>query len=221
MGKKKAPGEDVLLLQQLDRRKLAHVPDPTGQRSGSDRRDDHRYDEERPQYATFAGRRFLTDFPVRVKSKGKRKTKGHCTNLSQTGMLIELPEGSEAYEVGDELALRFRLKPGTLHEGTEKKYRTKAQVVRVSEDGKQIGVQFAHALYEIRKRTVDTLLFSLAAFFLFVVTVCIILLRAESILYFTSNAVLYGYSIVTATFLLTRYLFDDRSCRYRWRQRRR
>ena len=205
--KKKAPIEDVLLLPQLDRRKLAHVPDPTGQRSGTDRRDNRQDDASRPQYATFAGQRFVTDFPVRVKSKKAGKLNGRCANLSQTGMRIEFEEVSRAYEVGEELRLKFHLKPGTLHEGTEKKYRVKAKVVRVSEDGTQIGVQFARALYELRKRTVDTLLFSVAAFFLFMVTVCIILLRAESVLYFTSNAVLYGYSIVTATFLLTRYLF--------------
>ncbi len=207
MGKKKAPVEDILLLPQLDRRKLAHVPDPTGQRSGHERRDNHEYDESRPQYATFAGKRFVTDFPVRIKGKKNRKIRGRCINLSQTGMLIDIPEAEKSYAVGDELKLRFHLKAGTLHEGTEKKYRTRAKVTRVSEDGTKVGVQFARALYEIRKRTVDTMLFSLAAFFLFVVTVCIILLRAESILYFTSNAVLYGYSIVTATFLLTRYLF--------------
>lgn len=205
--KKKAPIEDILLLPQLDRRKLAHVPDPTGQRSGVDRRNNRQDDHSRPQYATFAGRRFVTDFPVRVKPKKSRTLSGRCTNLSQTGMRIEFPEAAQRCAVGEELQLRFRLKPGTLHEGTEKTYHTKAKVVRISEDGKQIGVQFARALYEIRKRTVDTLLFSLAAFFLFMVTVCIILLRAESVLYFTSNAVLYGYSIVTATFLLTRYLF--------------
>lgn len=207
MGKKKAPIEDVLLLPQLDRRKLSHVPDPTGQRSNSGRRDNRQDDRSRPQYATFAGQRFVTDFPVRVKKKKAGKARARCTNLSQTGMRIEFAEPTDTYAVGDEVKLRFRLKPGTLHEGTEKRYRTKAKVVRVSEDGKQIGVRFSRALYEQRKRTVDTALFSLAAFFLFVVTVCIILLRAESILYFTSNAVLYGYSIVTATFLLTRYLF--------------
>ena len=48
---------------------------------------------------------------------------------------------------------------------------------------------------------------SAASIFLFVTVICILLLRVESILYFKFNKYLYLYSIIAATFLLTRYWF--------------
>lgn len=47
----------------------------------------------------------------------------------------------------------------------------------------------------------------LASFFLFVVVFVIIMMRAESVLYFRFNKTLYLYSIIAATLLLSRYLF--------------
>ena len=50
-------------------------------------------------------------------------------------------------------------------------------------------------------------MFTLAIFFLAVITLIIVLMRAESVIYFKFNRWLYLYSIIAATFLLTRYLF--------------
>ncbi|MBP3452478.1 MAG: glycosyltransferase [Clostridia bacterium] len=207
MAKAKAPIEDVLLRPKLDRRKLAHVPDPTRQRSGVDRRDNKQADESRPQYATFAGQRYIVSLPVKIRAGGKRIA-AHCEDISQTGMLVRIKkEDMERFRKDQHVKLRFHLEEGILHEGTEKRYRMGATVVRVAEDTECIALQFDTTLYENRKRVVDTSLFALAAFCLACVTVMIVLLRSESILYFRTNALLYGYSIVTATFLLTRYLF--------------
>lgn len=208
MGKKKAPIEDVLLRPKADRRLLAHVPDPTRQRSGVDRRDHKQSDARRPQYATFAGQRYHVNFPVKLHAGGRTLT-GTCTDISQTGMLIQIKKGGDIshLEKDQRVKLKFHLEEGTLHEGTEKHYRMGATVVRLQEDSGVLAVRFDMTLYENRKRVVDTSLFTLAAFCLLAVTVIIILLRSESILYFQTNALLYGYSIVTATFLLTRYLF--------------
>lgn len=207
MAKAKAPIEDVLLRPKLDRRKLAHVPDPTRQRSGVDRRDNKQADGSRPQYATFAGQRYIVSLPVKIRVGGKRIT-AHCEDISQTGMLVHIKkEDMKLFQKDQRVKLRFHLEEGILHEGTEKHYRIGATVVRVVEDSECIALQFNTTLYENRKRVVDTSLFTLAAFCLICVTVMIVLLRSESILYFRTNALLYGYSIVTATFLLTRYLF--------------
>lgn len=207
MGKKKAPIEDALLRPKADRRLLAHVPDPTRQRSGVDRRDNKQSDTHRPQYATFAGQRYHVDLPVKVRVNDKTLT-ATCTDISQTGMLVSIKkEDMDLFQKDQRVKLHFHLEEGILQEGTEKRYHIGATVVRVAESSCQIALQFATTLYENRKRVVDTSLFTLAAFCLAAVTVIIILLRSESILYFRTNALLYGYSIVTATFLLTRYLF--------------
>lgn len=207
MGKKKAPIEDVLLRPKADRRLLAHVPDPTRQRSGVDRRDNKQSDTHRPQHATFAGQRYHVNFPLKIRVNGKTVT-ATCTDISQTGMLVQLKDQDELsrFEKDQHVRLRFHLKEGILHEGTEKHYRIGATVVRLLGEHAQIAIRFDTTLYENRRR-VDSSLFTLAAFCLLTVTVIIILLRSESILYFQTNALLYGYSIVTATFLLTRYLF--------------
>lgn len=205
MANKTAPVEDVLLRPKSDRRKLAHVPDPTRQRCGVDRRDHLQSDGKRPQYATFAGQRYDVSMDVVIRWDG-HEVKGECVDISQTGMRVKLPDDAVRPDKDAQVRLRFHLQEGILHEGTEKRYRTNARVVRHTDDN-HIALAFERPLYQQRKRTVDTALFTVAAFCLFAVTVCIILLRAESILYFRSNALLYGYSIVTATFLLTRYLF--------------
>ena len=50
-------------------------------------------------------------------------------------------------------------------------------------------------------------MFTVASFFLAVIALIIVLMRAESVIYFKFNRWLYLYSIIAATFLLTRYLF--------------
>ena len=208
MGKKKAPLEDVLLRPKSDRRLLAHVPDPTRQRSGVDRRDNKQSDANRPQYATFAGQRYHVNLPVKIIVNGKTIA-GTCSDISQTGMLIHLKKDTdlEHLEKDQHVKVKFHLTEGILQEGTEKRYRIGATIVRLVDGCADVAVHFDMTLYENRKRVVDTSLFTLAAFCLLAVTVIIILMRSESILYFQTNALLYGYSIVTATFLLTRYLF--------------
>jgi hyaluronan synthase len=48
---------------------------------------------------------------------------------------------------------------------------------------------------------------TIASLLLFAVSLCVMLMRAESVIYFKFNRVLYTYSIIAAAFLLTRYLF--------------
>ncbi len=89
----------------------------------------------------------------------------------------------------------------------EKRYRINAAVIRADAEHYQYAFQFAEPLYRYlqRRRTTTSLPWrrsSSSACRLFV-----IMLRTESVLYFQFNKGLYLYSIVAATFLLSRYLF--------------
>lgn len=209
MSKKKAI-EDIILEAEADRRLMPNVPDPSCRRSNHDRRDNHDEDASRPQYATYAGQRFALKIDVRVELDSGVKLKAETKDISQTGMMLQLPgdRRSVPFHIGQRLRLTFRLHEGDLQEGTEKRYkRVRAEVVRVSDDGQTLAVHFSRPLYDERKAT-DRLLFMLATLFLFICTLVILLMRVESIASFGSNPVLYGYSILTALFLLTRYLFS-------------
>ena len=209
MSKKKAI-EDIILEAEADRRLMPNVPDPSCRRSNHDRRDNHDEDASRPQYATYAGQRFALKIDVRVELDSGVKLKAETKDISQTGMMLQLPgdRRSVPFHIGQRLRLTFRLHEGDLQEGTEKRYkRVRAEVVRVSDDGQTLAVHFSRPLYDERKAT-DRLLFMLATLFLFICTLVILLMRVESIVSFGSNPVLYGYSILTALFLLTRYLFS-------------
>lgn len=208
MGKKKKV-EDILLRPKPDRRLLAHVPDPEGVRQTLDRRAVEAAEDKRPQYAQFAGQRYMTNFPIAVHMPRGTRLRAHCRDISQTGLLLQLDRASDTLRVGprDTCKLDFNLLPGTLQEGTEKHFKIKATLVRSSPDKGEYAFQFTEPLYRYLRRTKDGWLFSLAAFFLFLVTLVILLLRTESVVYFAANRWLYLYSIITAAFLLTRYLF--------------
>ncbi|NSL50121.1 glycosyltransferase family 2 protein, partial len=66
---------------------------------------------------------------------------------------------------------------------------------------------FLETLSQYAAKKKNWYMLSAASLCLFFITACIMLMRAESILYFKFNKLLYTYSIIAATFLLTRYLF--------------
>ncbi len=208
MGNKKRI-QDTMLHTVADRRQLNYVPDPTLERKRNDRRNNMQEDTHRPEYARYAGTRYEeTSLYVNIRTPAKTKLRCRCVNISQTGMKIALPEFSETslMRPGETLKLKFELEPGMMQEGTEKKYRLKANVVRVSEEDGWAALQFQEPLYKARRGT-STLYFTLAAAFLFVITFAILLMRWESVTNFSENAVLYGYSLLTCVFLLSRYFF--------------
>ncbi len=190
-----------------DRRQLPHVPDSTGVRRVLDRRDNLEEDAKRPQYARFAGQRFLADFPVQVFPEGGAPFRARCVDISQTGMRLRSAGATALPRAGQRVALKFLLLPGVLAEGTEKRYRLRADVVWSAREEGAFAVKFHTPLYVSRRRVKDTLMVSSASFLLFLVTLVILLMRTESVLYFSQNSTLYAYSIVTAGFLLSRYLF--------------
>ena len=206
--KKKKEVSDLLLHETKDRRLFPNVPDPSGRRSNSSRRNNHD-GEQRPEYAQFAGQRYEVAIKVTINHE-KARLVGQTENISQTGMLVKLPETTDLSVIdGQPVTLDFQLEEGDLQEGTEKRYRRlKARVVRVIPARHCAAIQFDQPLYEARRKT-DRFLFLLATLFLFFCSAVIMLMRVESIRYFATNPWLYGYSIMTALFLLSRYLFGS------------
>lgn len=216
--KRKKNTEDVLLVEKKDRRILSHVPDKTKERGSGERRG---YDTSRVHsYEDYiaekeSGIRYITGFDVEVRTFVKGDVRRKCTcravDISNTGMLIEMKgEDYRALENVEKLRARFRVTPGSMPEGYEMRVNQKINVVRriVTEDGRYlVGISFTKHLHNYAAANKDRYMFTAAVTLLAFIIACIMLMRAESIIYFKFNKLLYLYSIVTAIFLLSRYIF--------------
>lgn len=159
--------------------------------------------------------RYVADFEVLLVPKGKKKssgTKGQAADISGTGLLLRVPDAS-SLEVGDMVKARFRIPPGAMPEGFESAVRIDASIVRQfvnkteSGDELMLAIEFEKPLTDYFQRKRWGYSVYSASALLFVSVLFIMLMRAESIIYFKYNMVLYLYSIIAALFLLTRYLF--------------
>ena len=171
---------DILEIKKKDRRLLNHVPDITGTRSNHDRRE----------------QRYEVCYDVKVNS-----IKATISDVSTTGCLIksdkELPEHAK---------LTFEISPGSMPEGYEAKIKSlPAKLVRHHND--EYGYEFETTLSEYITKKRQRYMITMASIFMAVVVFIIIMMRAESVIFFKFNKWLYLYSIMAATFLLTRYLF--------------
>ena len=210
--------EDKLVFEKEDRRLLNHVPDKTHERDNSERRG---YDFDGvTSYEEYieeqvSGIRYVTGFDVELKtySATDRKLKITCTvvDISNTGMLVELKESDyDALESVKNLKARFRVVPGSMPEGYEMRVNQKVEVVRrfIAGDGKcKCGISFTKSLHNYAAANKDRYMLTASALLITFAVSCIMLMRAESIIYFKFNKMLYLYSIITAVFLLSRYLF--------------
>lgn len=215
--------EDILLVTKPDRRLISKAPDKEGVRTNVDRR--HVIGKEEPKGISKIikneemGRRYLVDYEVSIQyiSGGKKvKCIGKSVDMSTTGMLLEVsPEIAENLSQTSNIKLKFVIIPGSMPEGYEMTVNIAANYRRMDKnsDGKTLcAVEFAESLAQYAARKKNLYMLSAASFSLFFITACVFLMRAESVLYFKFNKVLYTYSIIAATFLLTRYLF---ACFYR------
>ena len=207
---------DVLLSQHQDRRILPDVPDPTGQRSASDRRGNDREVKcvEEAIRRRKSGIRYQSAFSVTLTYQteaGKAQTLScRSRDISETGILLRLPEGcAQDLSQVKNIHLRFRIPAGSMPEGHEMKVCTAASFARQFEkDGARMAAfAFAEDLGTYIQRNKDRYLYTMSVLLLLLISMTVALMRAESIIYFKYNAVLYSYSIVAALFLLSRYLF--------------
>lgn len=223
--KKKAPVEDdVLFRLKPDRRLLSYAPDVTGHRTNRDRRGRDSADTGtssgyiKLQQDDKNGQRYLVDYSVTVRFTlhGQKKSvqmKGE--DISTTGILLTTPSSAEQVPLmeAEDVRLTFEITPGSMPEGYEMMVRKiPATCVREASrpDGAHLyGMQFKSTLAEFSNTHRKNYMLAVASFFLAVIVFVIVLMRAESVIYFQFNRWLYLYSIIAATFLLTRYLFGS------------
>ncbi len=208
---KETSQKDVLLKIKKDRRLLSHVPDPTGQRQISDRRgqdEEGNKDLDAIICQHKKGIRYITNFSVSIMQE-KTTLKALCMDISDTGLLLQFEDEKEyeAIKGQSHVKLKFQIPPGAMPEGRESRYKLSASVVRSVDETRQIGLQFLEDLGTYDRRRKDRYLMFGAALSLAFVSFCVVLMRMESFIYFRYHTLLYAYSIIAATFLLTRYLF--------------
>ncbi len=204
--KTRSAPEDVLLHPKPDRRHLAYVPDPDAIRMKMDRRGDASSATEQK-----LNQRYEAAFPVRVRIDGRfSEYRATCKDISGSGILLKFKSESDALRVyrSKNARLRFRIPPGALAEGMEAKYKLPARAARIVEnDPQSCAMRFHEPLQSYLGKRRDRYALTMAALMMFFVALIIMFMRTESILYFEFNKTLYAYSIVTAIFLLSRYLF--------------
>ena len=113
-------------------------------------------------------------------------------------------------ENAQDIRIKFHVEPGTLPEGFEMNIRTGARVARttrVHPGQYQVGLIYTEDLAEYAKKKKDRYILTMSSALLFFISLFILLMRSESIIYLKYNSVLYLYSIIAAVFLLSRYLF--------------
>ena len=210
--------DDILLVEKPDRRLLAYVPDITEERLNSDRRGSSvgagGEDYEDILQLKKSGIRYMVNFEVQLTSGivNKIRCKGIAVDVSNTGMLIRFSKGDgEVVRNAERLWARFTVSPGSMPEGYEMKVNQQVRVVRVidnkEDDTMMCAVIFTKTLSDYAAVNKDRYMLTASAILLGFISLCIMLMRAESIIFFKFNKWLYLYSIVTALFLLSRYFF--------------
>ena len=208
--------QEILFEEKQDRRLLSHVPDATGKRSNYSRRGavDTLRTEDYAQYEQNAksGQRYLVDYPVTIHLSNGSVMEARAVDISTTGILVQIPttDGQEP-SFDKDVKLTFEIVPGSLPEGYEMKVKKLPALVarKFRKDTGEIlfGIEFKTTLAEYAAKNRRDYRLWTATFFLAVIAFIIVLMRAESVIYFKFNRWLYLYSIIAAMFLLTRYLF--------------
>ncbi len=215
--KKRRKEEDVLLHEKSDRRLMPDVPALTGERKLTDRRGNLTQEGmsfEQISRKRKLGIRYLNDYEVDVivygtGKKQKFRAKTQDVSLGGLGLVVPAAQKDSILEA-KKLKLKFHVEPGSLPEGYEMNVKTYAVPVReakLSGDEWLIGCEFAADLSEYARHRKDRYMLMMSSLMLFFISAFILLMRSESIVYFKYNKWLYLYSIITAFFLMSRYLF--------------
>lgn len=150
---------------------------------------------------------------ITIKSREKDKINGNILEISDKKVIVKVKkEDAIKMKRKDVLFLRFKLSEGNMPEGYEGKVKTRAIVMNMYEysnekDEKYIEFLFDKSLrtyFSKRKWPINLIISSI---FILLIIMNIIFMRVESIKFFSYQPVLYGYSLITALYLITRYIF--------------
>lgn len=208
---------DILLKERKDRRILPDVPDPSGKRSPIDRRGVYtdNQDIQNIMLKRKSGTRYVGVFDVDVsftdESGVKRKYTLQSRDISDSGILLRAdnPDVVNQLEKSKDIKLDFNIPPGSMPEGHEMRIKTGANYIRtcMKDDEVCVGFQFVEDLLTYIQRHKDRYLYTTCIVLLLIVSLLVVLMRSESVIYYKYNAILYTYSIIAAIFLLSRYFF--------------
>ena len=212
---------DILMKPRPDRRLLPNVPDSEQRRTTIDRRHlritikDGFNDFREIEQEEAGGKRYLIDYDVKVEADKafqlRKKFMVKAIDISCSGILLRIPTDLIQYFSSLKTArLKFNIVPGSLTEGLEMSVNMLADVVRIASqtDGTALcGLKFHENLVEYANSRKGRYLLPVTSFLLACIVLVIILMRTESVVYFKFNKTLYMYSIIAATFLLSRYIF--------------
>lgn len=200
--------QEVLTLVKKDRRKLSNIPDPHQIRHQVDRRGISANDlDANEQYVQRQqGQRYVSNFPVKLLSTKEAAQTVTCLDISNKGMLVR---SDEPIHTEQAVTLKFKIDGGVMPEGYEAHVSIRATPIRAyEEDGDYYqAFEFEQPLNRYMKKRRWGLSIFAASLFLLFCAVIVLLMRTESVLYFKFNKFLYLYSLIAATFLLSRYVF--------------
>ncbi|WP_034601502.1 glycosyltransferase family 2 protein [Clostridiisalibacter paucivorans] len=208
--------KDVFLKPKPDRRILPNVPDAEKIRNNIDRRGSRKENSsvENAKKINEMGTRYLNTYKVQGTFIAKDKSIVNYTfnsvDISGTGILLEIDSEKqlETIKSAEKIKLKFEIIPGTMPEGYETKIDISSRFIRTvkSDDGKiYCGFEFSETLAEYINRKKDRYTLFMSSLLLLFISLVIVLMRTESIIYFKFNKYLYLYSIIAAVFLLSRY----------------
>ncbi|MCR5650892.1 MAG: glycosyltransferase [Lachnospiraceae bacterium] len=208
--------EEILLDEKKDRRLTPDVP--SDKRTNIDRRGDEgdgNTSFEDLIHDRKAGIRYIAAFPITVIPHKKGAKTGKFTlktrDISETGVLVVTKSAEEAKLIGeaDHVHLKFEVPEGSMPEGHEVRFSLDAKLARSLEkdDEFMFAFNFIEDLGQYLKKRKDRYVFISSTILLLFISFVIVLMRSKSVIYFKFHRVLYLYSIMTAGFLLSRYLF--------------
>ena len=216
---KKDKSYDILSKPRKDRRILANVPDKEAVRKNIDRRGYKLLEEGKGDIDDFiisrnAGMRYVMETDIKVICKDNNGTSvfvAKSSDISTTGILLELENENQINIINNanNIKLYFKILPGSMPNGYEMKVKINGEKVRdyITEEGKLFcGIEFKETLAQYSSRKKDRYMLFTSSVLLLFITLFIILMRAESVIYFKFNKWLYLYSIIAAVFLLSRYI---------------
>ena len=216
---KKDKSYDILSKPRKDRRILENVPDKEAIRKNIDRRGYKLLEEGKGDIDDFiisrnAGMRYVMETDIKVICKNNNGTSvfvAKSSDISTTGILLELENENQINIIdnANNIKLYFKILPGSMPDGYEMKVKINGEKVRnyITEEGKFFcGIEFKETLAQYSSRKKDRYMLFTSSVLLLFITLFIILMRAESVIYFKFNKWLYLYSIIAAVFLLSRYI---------------